>query len=91
MDNSTILKQTGATLKEDTNTINEKTSGVLWPPSIHKRDKDSKKPLEIILNFNLFIISFESLYQSGASDSNNLLLISFSEDFIKVFMGSSLM
>ena len=55
--NATILKETRATYK-----INEKTPGVFWPPSIHKRDKDSRKPLEIILNFYLFVISIESSY-----------------------------
>lgn len=80
VDNATILKETRATLKEDINKIDEKTPGVFWLPFIHKRDKDSRKLLEIILDFYLFVISIESSYQSDATDSTNLLLISFSKD-----------
>ena len=36
VDKGTILKQVGAILKEDANTVFEETSSVFWPPSILK-------------------------------------------------------
>ena len=94
VDKTIILKQAAAILKEDANTFAEKTSDHQPCPG-HQPLINLAKILED--QPRLFWTFIDVLYPlkiliSGASDSTNLLLMSFSKDlFFAVLMGSSLL
>ena len=94
VDKTIILKQAAAILKENANTFAEKTSDYQPCPG-HQPLINLAKILED--QPRLFWAFIGVLYPlkiliSGASDSTNLLLMSFSKDlFFAVLMGSSLL
>ena len=81
LEKTVALKQVAAILKEDRSKFVKRHQSVSWPQTINKLGKDSRRPPEIIQDFYWYVISTENSYHSGASDSINLLLMSFNGIF----------